>query len=533
MRGKKSARNLNLYLEIREEIKQIKTTLKHYEHINNRLVEELKEKDAIISNLQNTHSRRIKAALKRARDRLLFLFYGNKVHLFVSYLKLVCSLFLLFLKTPKKFLCRINPSSMALFFAKLKRMHPQSLEYEVRAKLNVVFMQGQEADAPDNYFHMLSIQREAMRVLVVDRCIPTHDKTSGALRMFSILNILNKKGCRITFIPDDLQSLEPYVSDLTKQGIEVICGNVNLEAYFKENGPRFELVILSEPQAAISFMSLVRAYAVNATLVYDTVDLHWVRLERAAEVTKNPEAMAEAEYFRKTEHFLIECADIIFTVTQKEKDFLLKINPELDVYVVPNVHDAMEGDVVPFSQRNDLMFIGHFLHQPNVDAMLYFVREVFPILRQRLGPIRLYIVGSNPTAEVLGLQSEEVVVTGYVPNVTPYFEKARVFIAPLRFGAGMKGKIGQSMSFGLPIVTTNIGAEGMGLEDGKHVLIADLSPAFADAVVRLYSDEELWQILSVESKNYIHAMYSTSTMESILSEILEHIMETSCCRQLL
>jgi len=104
MRGKKSARNLNLYLEIREEIKQIKTTLKHYEHINNRLVEELKEKDAIISNLQNTHSRRIKAALKRARDRLLFLFYGNKVHLFVSYLKLVCSLFLLFLKTPKKFL---------------------------------------------------------------------------------------------------------------------------------------------------------------------------------------------------------------------------------------------------------------------------------------------------------------------------------------------------------------------------------------------------------------------------------------------
>jgi len=331
--------------------------------------------------------------LRRILDRLVLLVYNNKVHLFVS-----------FLKMPVRFIKKINPSSMALFFAKFRRMHPESLEYEVRTKLNMDFLQGQEVDAPDNYFHMLAVPRQARRVLVVDRFIPAYDKTSGALRMYSILTVLKDLGYGITFIPDDFQPVEPYVSNLRKQGIEVVCGRVNLETYFKENGPRFEVVILSEPQAAINFMSLVRAYAVNATLIYDTVVLRWIRLERAAAVPKDPEVKKEAEYFKKTEHFLIECADVVFTVTQIEKDFLLKQNFELDVRVVPNVHDAVEGTSAPFFQRKDLMFIGHFLHQPNVDAMIYFVHEVLPILRQRLGRIRFYIIGSNPTHEVRRLQ---------------------------------------------------------------------------------------------------------------------------------
>jgi glycosyltransferase involved in cell wall biosynthesis len=512
-----SSNDCTCYLKLKNEIRDLNEKLQHIEHINAVLVSELQSKDAGFKRLK----KRLSYPLRWISIQSAFFVQKNRI-CFLR-LKLVFILSRLFLTMPKRILTKIKPSSIALFFLKFIKMHPESLEYEIRAKLNLGFIENIEKDSPDNYFHMLAIPKTRKSVLVIDRFIPAYDKTSGALRMYSILNVLKCLGCSITFIPDDLQSIEPYASELRSNGIEVVCGNVKLETYFKENAPRFELVILSEPQAAFNFISLIRAYAVNATLIYDTVDLHWVRLERAAMVNGNPQVMAEAKYFRKIEKFLTECADVIFTVTQHEKEFLLKENPTLDVHVVPNVHDAVPGDTAHFRYRKDIMFIGHFLHEPNVDAVTYFVREMFPLLQRKLGKIKFHIVGSNPTQQVLDLQSNDVIVTGYVPDVSPYFENSRVFVAPLRFGAGMKGKIGHSMTFGLPIVTTSIGAEGMGLEDGKHLLIADNTDSFVHAVERLYTDEKLWILLSAESKNYIHKTYSTSAMESIMSKILAQI----------
>jgi glycosyltransferase involved in cell wall biosynthesis len=528
-----SEENPTQCLKIKEELKQKDEQLKHNEYIITCLANELKEKEAIISNLKNTYSWKATAPLRWALDMLTSPIFSDKISLLQSRCKMIFNLFILFWKAPRNFLNSINRSSFIAFFCKFNRIHPAALENEVRKKLNSNLNKAAPTlDIVDNYFQMLAIPKEVRRVLVIDRFVPAYDTNSGALRMYSILNILNEMGCHITFIPDNLQPREPYVTELRRRGIEMICENVDIEAYFRKNGPRFSLVILSEALAAVNFMPIVRAYAVNATVIYDTVDLHWIRLERAAAITGDPQVLAEAEFFRKIEHYLINCSDIIFTVTHTEKEFLIQQNPELDVYVVPNVHDAVVRDTVPFSQRKDLMFIGHYLHQPNVDAVKYFVREIFPILQKRLGRIKFYIVGSNPTEEVFRLQSDDVVVTGYVPDVASYFESSRVFVAPLRFGAGMKGKIGQSMTFGLPVVTSGIGAEGMGLENGRHVLIAENTEAFVDAAERLYMDEDLWCKLSVESKQHIHNSYSTSAMQSIMSSILEHIEKQvkTCCR---
>ncbi len=438
-----------------------------------------------------------------------------------SRLRLFYNLFLFLLRQPGQFAASLNRRSIKTFLRIFLQWQPAALEDEIKRKVLQGYRFAQ--DTPGQYFRMLSIPKEKNRILVVDRFLPAYDTNSGALRMYSILNVLVDLGCRVTFIPENLESREPYVSILRSRGIETVCGYVNVEDYLRKNGPRFDVVILSEALAAIHFISLVRAYAVNATVIYDTVDLHWIRLERAVAITADAQVKEEAEYFKKIEHCLIGGSDVIFTVTQTEKDLLLTENPALDVHVVPNVHDAIPGDPLPFSQRRDLMFIGHYYHQPNVDAVKYFTKEVLPLIRQRIPGIKFYIVGSNPTQEVMNLQSDDVIVTGYAPDVSSYFGRTRVFVAPLRFGAGMKGKIGQSMAFGLPVVTTDIGAEGMGLENGRHALIANGVEDFVRAVEHLYSNEELWQRLAAESRQFIHNAYSTSAMTSTLSAILDQI----------
>jgi glycosyltransferase involved in cell wall biosynthesis len=191
----------------------------------------------------------------------------------------------------------------------------------------------------------------------------------------------------------------------------------------------------------------------------------------------------------------------------------------LRIEVVPNIHEVAPIGTV-FEQRRDILFVGGFLHQPNEDAVIFFVREIFPLIRQRLGDVRFFVVGSNPPPHVLALNSEGVVVTGYVKDLLPYFGSSRVFVCPLRYGAGMKGKIGQSMSFGMPVVTTSVGAEGMELVDGDTALIADGPAAFADAVARLYTDEELWARLAQRSLDHIREKYSREAVRGKIRKIL-------------
>jgi glycosyltransferase involved in cell wall biosynthesis len=175
--------------------------------------------------------------------------------------------------------------------------------------------------------------------------------------------------------------------------------------------------------------------------------------------------------------------------------------------------------VKSFNERKDIMFIGSFLHQPNEDAVLYFVKEVFPLIKKKIPDVKFFVVGSDPLDSILKLDSETIKVTGYVKDVLPYFENCRVFVAPLRYGAGMKGKIGQSMAYGLPVVTTTIGAEGIGLKNDVNALIADEPEEFADSVIRLYTDEELWEGISMNAIEHIERNYSKEAIGRKISEV--------------
>jgi glycosyltransferase involved in cell wall biosynthesis len=166
-----------------------------------------------------------------------------------------------------------------------------------------------------------------------------------------------------------------------------------------------------------------------------------------------------------------------------------------------------------------MVFIGGFDHLPNVDGMLWFVHEVMPLIRQRW-PGRLTILGSNPPPEVRALSSEDVTVTGYQADVGPFFRAAAVFVAPLRYGAGVKGKVGHAMSFGVPVVTTRIGSEGMGIVDGRHALVRDDPATFAQAVVQLATDADLWKCVSAAGVMLVTERFSPAQMRVRLRDLL-------------
>src|SRR5690606_17481723 len=217
---------------------------------------------------------------------------------------------------------------------------------------------------------------------------------------------------------------------------------------------------------------------------------------RTADVTGDSTLANAAARTRRQELAVIAAADTTLVVSAVERDVLATDAPEARVEVLSNLH-SVAGPGLPFEQRHDLVFVGGFRHPPNVDAARWFVDEVMPRVRARLPDVRFHCIGADVPPEVAALaEAPGVTVHGYVPDITPYMDGCRLALAPLRYGAGVKGKVNLSMAHGQPVVATSCAAEGMHLVDGRDVLLADDAAGFADAVVRAYGDRALWERLA-------------------------------------
>jgi glycosyltransferase involved in cell wall biosynthesis len=222
--------------------------------------------------------------------------------------------------------------------------------------------------------------------------------------------------------------------------------------------------------------------------------------------------------FRRIELYNTACADLILATTDEEKTRLLVEQPNAKVTTLPNIQEIIPPKT-PFAQRRGLLFIGSFWHKSNEDAVTFFVQNILPRITEKIPDLVFYIIGSNIPSSIESLRSPNVEPLGSVPDITPYFESCRIFVAPLRFGTGMKGKVGHSLSRGLPAVATRIGAEGMDLRHERHLLIADDPEDFADRVVRLYNDEALWRRLSAESLMHLATSYSLAATQERMIDI--------------
>lgn len=331
------------------------------------------------------------------------------------------------------------------------------------------------------------------RVLVVDSYVPLYDKEAGSLRLLHVVKMLRQAGYGVAFLPDNYAPLQPYTNELQQLGVEVLHhfdGGRTPQESLEQLLPLIDVAWISRTELFDKYEPLLRRYS-NVRVIYDTVDLTHIRRRRKAEV--HGETGREWEELKQQETSAARRADATIAVTAEEQSVLRELGTR-EVFVVPTIHEPRVSGERSFETSSGLLFIGNYNHPPNVDAVLWLCREVMPAVWQSLPEVKLTLLGSNPPQEVRALASDRVNVAGYVRDVEPYFLQSRVFVAPLRFGAGMKGKIGQALEYALPVVTTAVGAEGIGLRDGENASIVAVDPqAFAQAIVTLYGDAVRWQ----------------------------------------
>ncbi|MEA2186993.1 MAG: hypothetical protein QOK16_2004 [Solirubrobacteraceae bacterium] len=370
--------------------------------------------------------------------------------------------------------------------------------------------------SPENV-RRASDRNRGCHVLVVDHRVPFPDRDAGSVRMAHMLRSFVEMGCRVTFIPDNLAPTAPYTRELQEIGVEVLFGAIDLGPVLAAIGPNLRLAVVSRPAIAARYFELIREHAPEATIAYDTVDLHFVREERRAALGGG--STVKAQTLREIELGLVRGADVTIAVTEEERQIILAHVPDARVTVVP-MANAIAETVPPPAERSGLLFVGSFEHPPNIGAATTLVQDVMPLVWKKLGPVVLTIVGPEPPDAVRELAGPAVEVTGWVKDLTPMYESARVMIAPLLYGAGMKGKVTQSLAAGLPVVTTPIGAEGLEAVDGRDMMIAEDPAELAERIVCLVGDDELWSAVSRAGQEVAKRVFSVAVMRERLDELL-------------
>lgn len=363
-------------------------------------------------------------------------------------------------------------------------------------------------------------RRQGPRIVVFDDHVPNPDRDAGGARMFIILQTLVKFGQPV-FVPLR-QPLRPeYERMLGKEGIET-ASLVDYPKLIRKR--KFSVAIFSRPDVAEALLPLVRKADRKIKIIFDTVDIVFLRLEREYKLTGDTRFAKEAMRYRKLESRLARASDQVWCVTPEDREVLAKEAPSARFEIIPTIH-PLQARGKSFDERRGLLFIGGFLHRPNTDAVHYLTREIYPLIKKSIPGVKLYIVGSHAPPEIAAYSSEDIAVLGFVPDVNPIFHSSRVFVAPLRYGSGIKGKVGQALSYGLPVVTTTIGAEGMGLKNGHEAIIADDPQEFAEMVVEVYGNRELWQRLSDYGYTHIQKHFTPQVVEEKIYNAIKGLGE--------
>ena len=359
------------------------------------------------------------------------------------------------------------------------------------------------------------------KILFISPHLPRFDKQSGDLRMYRFLEILSGNH-EVVFLAQD----ETGEGQKEEARYLAALANLNIVIHHKDYSlvkillaHTFKAAIIEFYYIADYYIPRIKFLQPKCHVVVDTVDIHYRRAFSKYLVTKNPKDLSVAEKTKSEELLTYRKADVIVTVTNEDGEVLNNDCPVLNIKTIPNIHDPVMSP-----QENDnrnLLFVGGFSHDPNVDAMLHFCEQIFPAIRVAVPDCKLTIIGSNPPEEIRRLQSDFIQVTGFAPSLDPFFRNSCVSVAPLRFGAGMKGKVGEAMSRGLPVVTTSIGAQGMGLVHRHNAMICDSPSEYAASVVELIRNRGLYEDIR---KNAIYHIRNTCG-KVVVGKMVNSMME--------
>lgn len=373
-------------------------------------------------------------------------------------------------------------------------------------------------------------RRARKHVLIVDAVTPTPDQDSGSVDMVNLIRILIDLGWRVHFVPQtNYGHAGRYTDDLQKLGVECVYFPPyrTLDHYLTENGELFDMAIICREPVASVTMETVRSQIPRAKVIFYTVDLHYLRMERQAALKNDPQIAAAAAETKASEISLMRQSDLTILLSEFERDLITKDVPDVATAVLPLIRDipGRDGD---FQSRKDVVFIGGFNHQPNIDAVQWLVSEIWPRVREKMSGARLKICGSNMPESVRELcaRYDDIEAVGFVADLAEVFNSCRLSVAPLRFGAGLKGKLATSFGYGVPCVTTAVAVEGMSPESlAECRLQGDTPEQLADLIVKYYSSPSDWERVSQASLKYVDRHFSyrviKQTVEAMLQQ-LEH-----------
>jgi GT2 family glycosyltransferase len=365
----------------------------------------------------------------------------------------------------------------------------------------------------------------ARRILFIDESTPTPNEDAGSVAALSHMRAMQRLGCKVTFVPaDNMVHLGDITRDLQRIGVEVLHAPwfQSAEEVVRKRGAEFDAVYLHRYVNAFKYAGVLRAVMPHAKLMYSVADIHHLRLEREAMVTGDAEVAMRAAQMKARELAAMSMVDQVIVHSAHEGSYLSGIVDEGRLNIIPWVVPT-RPPARGFDARADLVFLGGYRHPPNVDAVRFFISEVMPYLRELVPGIVFRIAGSHMPDSFHELAAADVVLDGFIPDLSAYFEGIRVMVAPLRYGAGIKGKVFDALARGLPCVASSVAAEGMTLADREEIVVADDPRQIAEAIAWVYQDREAWTRLQQGGLDYISRTCSEAAVSDRFATLFKRL----------
>jgi len=375
---------------------------------------------------------------------------------------------------------------------------------------------------PKNIFKARDRTMKKKTLLFIDNHVPFYDQDAGSRSTFQYLKLMSEMGYNIKFIGDDFKIHQPYTTTIQQIGIEVLYGRQYMQKWKNwiiDHKSNFDYIYLSRPLIAKKYIRTVKTYT-SAKIFYCGHDLNYLREDRRLKLG-NYVPPIEPSQWKKIELEIIRSSDISYFFSSYEVQELKKLVPSSVIRKIPiYIFEEAEftKDTTPnFGERKGILFVGGFKHPPNLDAILWFIKEILPLVKSRIPSIELTVAGSNPPNDLIKLSGDGVIVTGKLTEkeLNDQYRERRLVVVPLRYGAGVKGKVIEAMYHGVPIITTSIGAEGIDLS-ANALLISDDIKSFANHVIHAYTNPKIWEIASKNLINIAKHNFSKLNAHKIL-----------------
>lgn len=367
-------------------------------------------------------------------------------------------------------------------------------------------------------------------LLVIDSCVPQADKDAGSVLMQGFLRTLATSGFDVWFYTDEINPDPKYILKLLSLGVRFLdrqyfeSGNDMIASISNE----IDAIMLTRVDSGGSYYEAVKRENLTKPIIFNTVDLHYLRTYRHYKESRNPATLLESKRLKRRESFLIRNCDATVIISDAEVKILNESTISGNLWQIPIIVDFPEK-ILPFNGRKNIAFIGSYAHLPNIDAVEYFCETVWPEISSTVGDTKLLIVGPNApkkwSDDYNGKNNIEVV--GFVDDLEELLGTISCTVVPLRIGAGQKGKIATSLAHGVPCISSATGIEGMRLVAGDNVIVCDDANEWLSAIDELTNDQAVWESLSNAGIEHAKAHYSEATVAGKLVNHINELIESS------